>query len=86
MESAEPSNEQKPKDRLVGLLDHIEARVEQLRKDAARLMEEKDGLLTTLDTLRNNDMLFALEEREWMILLQLPRLTESPGIFRTNRN
>ncbi|XP_071649439.1 BAG family molecular chaperone regulator 2 isoform X2 [Temnothorax longispinosus] len=63
MESTEqPSNEQKPKDRLVGLLDHIEAHVEQLRKDAARLMEEKDGLLTTLDTLRNNDMLFALEE------------------------
>jgi len=65
MESTEqPSNEQKPKDRLVGLLDHIEAHVEQLRKDAARLMEEKDGLLTTLDTLRNNDMLFTLEERE----------------------
>ncbi|EGI60844.1 PREDICTED: BAG family molecular chaperone regulator 2 [Acromyrmex echinatior] len=63
MESAEqPSNEQKPKDRLVGLLDHIEAHVEQLRKDAARLMEEKDGLLTTLDTLRNNDLLFSLEE------------------------
>lgn len=57
-------NEPKPKDRLVGLLDQIEVHVEQLRKDASRLEEEKDTLLTTLDTLRNNDMLFALEERE----------------------
>ncbi|XP_012531695.1 BAG family molecular chaperone regulator 2 isoform X2 [Monomorium pharaonis] len=60
--SEQPSREQKPKDRLVGLLDQLEVHVEQLRRDAARLMEEKDGLLTTLDTLRNNDMLFALEE------------------------
>lgn len=57
-------NEPKPKDRLVGLLDQIEMHVEQLRKDAARLEEEKDTLLTTLDTLRNNDILIALEERE----------------------
>ncbi|XP_070151403.1 BAG family molecular chaperone regulator 2 [Polyergus mexicanus] len=52
----------KPKDRLVGLLDQIELHVEQLRKDAARLEEEKDTLLTTLDTLRNNDILISLEE------------------------
>lgn len=58
-------NEAKPKDRLVILLDQIERHVEQLRKDASRLEEEKDTLLTTLDTLRNNDMLHALEEREW---------------------
>lgn len=57
-------NELKPKDRLVGLLDQIEVHVEQLRKDASRLEEEKDSLLTTLDTLRNNDILCTLEERE----------------------
>lgn len=65
MESEQQQQEQrepKPKDRLVGLLDQIEVHVEQLRKDASRLEEEKDTLLTTLDTLRNNDMLFALEE------------------------
>lgn len=82
----QPSDEQKPKDRLVNLLDHIEAHVEQLRKDAARLMEEKDGLLTTLDTLRNNDMLFTLEEREWAISFTVPWLTESSMIFRPSRN
>ncbi|XP_012233532.1 BAG family molecular chaperone regulator 2 [Linepithema humile] len=56
------SSEPKSKDRLVGLLDQIEVHVEQLRKDASRLEEEKDSLMTTLDTLRNNDMLCDLEE------------------------
>lgn len=59
--------EPKPKDRLVGLLDQIELHVEQLRKDAARLEEEKDTLLTTLDTLRNNDILISLEERKCLL-------------------
>lgn len=45
----------KPKDRLVSLLDQIELRVEQLRKDASRLEEEKDTMLITLDTLKNNE-------------------------------
>lgn len=65
MESAQQqSSKLKSKDRLVGLLDQIEVHVEQLRKDASRLEEEKDSLLTTLDTLRNNDILGTLEERE----------------------
>jgi len=49
------------KDGLVDLLDQIEIHVEQLRKDAARLADEKDTLLTTLDTLKNNDTLHNLE-------------------------
>ncbi|XP_026829332.1 BAG family molecular chaperone regulator 2 [Ooceraea biroi] len=61
-EQEQSSNEPKAKDRLVGLLDQIEVHVEQLRKDASRLEEEKDSLLTTLDTLRNNDILHVLEE------------------------
>lgn len=52
----------KPKDRLVSLLDQIEMHVEKLRKDASRLEEEKDTLLSTLDTLRNNETLISLEE------------------------
>ncbi|KAK0167813.1 hypothetical protein PV327_001673 [Microctonus hyperodae] len=55
----------KPKDRFVSLLDQIELRVEQLRKDALRLEEEKDTMLTTLDTLRNNeDMLESLDDSD----------------------
>lgn len=72
MESEQQQQQQhgkqpKPKDRLVTLLDQIELHVEQLRKDAARLEEEKDTLLTTLDTLRNNDILISLEERKCLL-------------------
>lgn len=52
----------KPKDRLVSILDQIEMHVEKLRKDASRLEEEKDSLLTTLDTLRNNEELISLDD------------------------
>ncbi|XP_074094555.1 BAG family molecular chaperone regulator 2 [Cotesia typhae] len=45
----------KPKDRLVSILDQIELKVEQLRRDASRLEEEKDNMLSTLDTLKNSD-------------------------------
>lgn len=62
VESAE--TEKKPKDRLVNLLDQLEMHVERLRRDAARLEEEKDTLLTTLEMLRNNELLTLLENRK----------------------
>ena len=62
MESADCGGSGKPKDRLVSLLDQIEVHVEQLRKDAWRLEEERDTLLTTLDTLRNNEILSGMQE------------------------
>ena len=67
MEGADSEYSNKPKDRLVSLLDQIEMRVEKLRKDAARLEEEKDAMLTTLDTLRNNEMLIALAEGKLLL-------------------
>ncbi|XP_015429957.1 PREDICTED: BAG family molecular chaperone regulator 2 isoform X1 [Dufourea novaeangliae] len=64
LESADCDGPGKPKDRLVSLLDQIEVHVEQLRKDASRLEEEKDTLLTTLDTLKNNEILTGLEDTD----------------------
>lgn len=61
-ENSDVDYSRKPKEKLVSLLDQIEVHVEQLRKDAWRLEEEKDTLLTTLDTLRNNDVLISLGE------------------------
>lgn len=61
MESSDSEYKQ-PKDRMITLLDQIELRVEQLRRDALRLEEEKDTMLTTLDTLRTNETLAFLEE------------------------
>ncbi|XP_015598650.1 BAG family molecular chaperone regulator 2 [Cephus cinctus] len=62
VESSDSEFSTKPKDRLVKILDSIEIHVEQLRKSALRLEEEKDTLLTTLDTLRNNDHLCSLDD------------------------
>lgn len=68
METSESDFSQKqPKDRLVDLLDQIEAHVEQLRKDASKLEEERDTLLTTLDTLRNNEVLCELIDSKFSI-------------------
>lgn len=55
----------KPKDRLIDILDRMEMHVEQLRKDALRIEEERDSLLTTLDTLRNNDLFVSLEDSKF---------------------
>lgn len=67
MESSD-NEYKKPKDRLVYLLDQIELRVEQLRRDALRLEEEKDTMLTTLETLRTNENVTLLEEGELILI------------------
>lgn len=46
-----------PKDRLLDILDQVEAHVERLRKDTLLLEEKKDALFTTLDAIRNSDLL-----------------------------
>ncbi|KAG8338263.1 BAG molecular chaperone regulator 2 [Homalodisca vitripennis] len=56
--------EKTPKDRLLDLLDRVEIHVERLRKEAAKLEEDRDTLFTTLDTIRNSDHLANLEHIE----------------------
>lgn len=48
--------------RLLNVLDQVEARVEKLRKDAARIEEEKDNLLATLDAIRDSEWMLELDE------------------------
>lgn len=57
-----PGSPRSPKDRLIELLDQAEVHVERLRRDALKLEEDKDAMLTTLDTLRNSDMMSQLTE------------------------
>lgn len=60
-----PNSPQKsPKDRLVKLLDQVEMHVERLRKDAFKLEEQRDTLLTTMDTIRNSEMMLELSDGE----------------------
>lgn len=65
VESNPGSPQKSPKDRLVDLLDQVEMHVERLRRDALKLEEEKDTLLTTLDTLRNSEMLIELSDSKY---------------------
>lgn len=65
---AEPnpdSSHKSPKDSLVKLLDQVEMHVERLRKDALKLEEERDRLLTTLDTIRNSEIMIDLSDSKY---------------------
>ena len=65
VESNPGSPQKSPKDCLIDLLDQVEMLVERLRKDALKLEEEKDTLLTTLDTLRNSEKIVELEDSRY---------------------
>ncbi|KAG7301314.1 hypothetical protein JYU34_014244 [Plutella xylostella] len=51
------SDSESPTNRLVAVLDQVEMRVERLRRDTVRIEEEKDSLLSTLDSVRHSDLL-----------------------------
>lgn len=57
-------SEKSGKDRLIELLDQVEMHVERLRKEALKLEEERDTLFTTLDSVRNSDVLSSLVESD----------------------
>lgn len=54
------------KQKLTEIIDMIESRVEKLRKEAAKLEEERDSLLASLDTVRNADTMSDLTECTYM--------------------
>lgn len=56
-----------PKERFLELLDLLENHVEKLRKGASQLEEDRDALLSTLDSVRNADLMYELEESKYLI-------------------
>ncbi|CRK92154.1 CLUMA_CG005706, isoform A [Clunio marinus] len=65
------------RDELVTFLDGIDNRVEALRKEAMKLQEERDILLTRIDMLKNTDVLSNLKEADQEeINLHLQRINE----------
>lgn len=61
----ENNNPDRPsKERLLDILDQLEAEVERLRKDTLALEEKKDALFTSLDTIRNSELLHDLVETD----------------------
>ncbi|XP_063366747.1 BAG family molecular chaperone regulator 2 isoform X1 [Cydia amplana] len=53
---------QAPKDRLIAVLDQVEMRVERLRRDTVRIEEERDSLLSTLDSVKHSELLADVSE------------------------
>lgn len=58
-----------PKSRLVTILDDIESRVERFRRGALLMEEEKDLLFSSIDAVRNSELLNDLVESEYHSLL-----------------
>lgn len=53
--------------RFIDLLDQIDTRVEKLRKEALYLQERRDGLLMSMDVLKNNELMSGLNECKCII-------------------
>lgn len=51
-----------PKERILELLDVLESHVEKLRREAAQLEEDRDHLLSSLDSVRNTDLIIELAD------------------------
>jgi BCL2-associated athanogene 2 len=58
-------------------LDSVDNRVENLRKEAIKLQDQRDHLLTRIDMLKNTDLLTNLSEADQEeVSLQLKRINE----------
>ncbi|VEN43824.1 unnamed protein product [Callosobruchus maculatus] len=57
-----------PKERIVEMLDMLETHVEKLRRGASQLEEDRDALLSTLDSVVNADLMYNLDESESAIV------------------
>lgn len=51
-----------PKERILEILDQLESHVEKLRREASQLEEDRDNLLSSLDSVRNADMIIELAD------------------------
>ncbi|XP_045481123.1 BAG family molecular chaperone regulator 2 [Harmonia axyridis] len=53
-----------PKERVIEMLDVLESHVEKLRKGASQLEEDRDQLLSSIDSVRNTDIISELAESD----------------------
>lgn len=53
------------KERIIEILDLLESHVEKLRKEATQLEEDRDQLLTTLDSIRHADLMNQLDDSKF---------------------
>lgn len=50
------------------MLDLLEGHVEKLRKGASQLEEDRDALLSTLDSVVNADLMYHLDDSKYLVI------------------
>lgn len=60
-----------PKERILEMLDLLEGHVEKLRKGASQLEEDRDALLSHLDSVLNTDLMYHLEDSEYLSIYHI---------------
>lgn len=55
-----PLSSKSPKERMLEVLDVLESHVEKIRKDAAKLEDERDQILSSIDSVKNTDFMSSL--------------------------
>lgn len=64
VENSDDSSMKEPKDKLLDILDKMEDHIEQFRRDILILEEKRDSLFTTLDSVRNSELIHDLHETD----------------------
>ena len=68
---------------MIHVLDSIDNRVEELRKEAIKLQDQRDYLLTRIDMLKTTDLLTNLSEGDQEeVSTQLKRINERLQVRR----
>lgn len=57
--------EKTPKEQILEKLDFLEGHVEKLRKEACTLEENKDQLMSSLDSVKNMDLMNQLSDSKF---------------------
>lgn len=68
------------------MLDFLEGHVEKLRKGASQLEEDRDALLSTLDSVVNADLMYLLDESEYYICNAIRSISGSGSNNLTSTN
>lgn len=75
-----------PKSKLITILDDIESRVERFRRGALLMEEEKDLLFSSIDAVRNSELLNDLVESEYHSLCTpFPTVSLNTLYFQTRK-
>ena len=69
------------KENVIDILDEVESHVERLRKEAVHLEEEKETIMTALDTLKHSHILEDITESKFYTIFSIKNFYHQTCIF-----